>query len=114
MHVKVEFTTKAFTPQTIWALQPYTLTDPKVVALASYKDCEYAIYMNPTDKRGYRSIARFIKNEEMRSTINRDYTRVEQRGLSFAIEEEVYRQKVPIVQTLRLVIIPIGLKKNQE
>jgi hypothetical protein len=84
-----------------WATQPYKLNDPKVIALAYFKDSEYAIYMNPTDKRGYRCIARFIKNDNMESTINRDYTSQERIGLGLIVQliAEVYNQIVPISQT---------------
>lgn len=83
-----------------WALQPYKLTDQKVVALAYYKNCEYTIYMNPTDKRGYRSIIRLINNNDMSSTINREYTSYEKRGLFLLIQlmMDVYNNVVPITQ----------------
>lgn len=97
--VKAYFTGKY--PSDHWAVQPYELKDPKVIALAYYKDAEYAIYMNPTDKRGYRCITRFIKNEDMNSTINRDYTSKERIGLGLAVQlvAEVYSRIVPISQT---------------
>lgn len=84
-----------------WAIQPYKLEDPKVVALAYFKGNEYAVYMNPTDKRGYRCLARFIKNEDMLSTINRDYTSQERIGLGLITQliAEVYSRIIPIAQT---------------
>lgn len=90
-------------PTDHWALQPYTLEDPKVIALANYKGSEYAIYTNPTDKRGYRSIVRFVNHSDMSSTVNRDYTQQEQRGLALVVEmvEGVFRQFAPIVQTFK-------------
>lgn len=86
-----------------WALKPYELKDPKVIGIAHYKDSEYAIYTNPMDKRGYRCIVRLISNKDMKSTINRDYTAQEQRGLSLVVElvENAFRQVVPIVQTFK-------------
>lgn len=86
-----------------WALQPYKLEDPKVIGLAYYKGSEYAVYSNPTDKRGYRCIVRFISNKDMLSTINRDYSPQEQRGLSLVVElvENAFRRLVPIVQTFK-------------
>src|SRR5689334_4297092 len=86
-----------------WALQPYNLKDSKVIGLAYFKDSEYAIYTNPTDKRGYRCIVRFISNKDMGSTINRDYTTHEQRGLSLVVElvEKAFQNIVPIVQTFK-------------
>lgn len=86
-----------------WAMQPYKLEDPKVIALATYKGSEFAVYTNPTDKRGYRCIVRFINNKDMGSTINREYTRQEQRGLSLVVElvETAFRRIVPLVQTFK-------------
>lgn len=86
-----------------WALQPYHLDDPKVVGLAYYKGSEYAIYINPTDKRGYRCIVRLISNMDMKSTINRGYTHEEHHGLSLVVGlvENAYRNIVPIVQTFK-------------
>lgn len=86
-----------------WALQPYKLEDPKVIALAYYKGSEYAIYTNPTDKRGYRCIVRFVDNQDMASTINRDYTQQERRGMNLVVElvEYAFSQFVPIVQTFK-------------
>lgn len=86
-----------------WAMQPYVLEDSKVIGLAYYKDSEYAIYTNPIDKRGYRCIVRFISNKDMGSTINRDYSPQEQRGLSLVVElvENAFRNLVPIVQTFK-------------
>lgn len=86
-----------------WAMQPYVLEDSKVIGLACYKNSQYAIYTNPTDKRGYRCIVRFINNNDMGSTINRDYSYQEQRGLSLVVElvENSFRNIVPIVQTFK-------------
>jgi hypothetical protein len=88
-------------PATHWALQPYTLTDPKVIALARYMNAEYALYMNPTDKRGYRSLIRLIQNNDMASTINRDYTSEERIGLNLliALMTDTYSHIAPIVQS---------------
>lgn len=86
-----------------WALQSYELKDSKVIGLANHRGSEYAIYLNPTDKRGYRCIVRLICNEDMKSAINRDYTAQEQRGMSLVVElvESAFRQVVPIVQTFK-------------
>lgn len=88
-------------PSEHWATQPYDLNDPKVTALAYYKDAQYAVYMNPTDKRGYRCIARFIKNDDMYSTINRDYSSKERIGLGLIVQliADVYSRITPISQT---------------
>lgn len=88
-------------PADHWAVQPYTLKDQKVLALAIFKGSEYAIYLNPTDKRGYRSIVRFVNNQDMPSSVNRDYTSQERIGLGLLSQlvAEAYSQIVPIAQT---------------
>src|ERR1700722_4901539 len=100
--MKKQYYTETY-PNDHWAVQPYKFEEPKVIGLAYYKGSEYAMYINPTDKRGYRCIIRFINNEDMRSTINRDYAPQEQRGLLLVVElvENVFRQFVPIVQTFK-------------
>lgn len=84
-----------------WALQNYELNDPKVIAHAYYKDCQYAVYTNPTDKRGYRSIVRYIKNDDMQSTINRPFSSTEKIGLGLVVQlvSDAYSKIVPIVQS---------------
>ncbi len=69
-----------------WAMVTYKLKDPKVVGLANYQGSEYSVFLNHTDKRGYRCIVLFINNQDMGSTLNRDFTLQEQRGLSFVVE----------------------------
>lgn len=51
-----------------WAMKPFLFEDPKVIAKAFYRDSVYAIFINPTDKRGYRCIVRLINNQNMEST----------------------------------------------
>jgi hypothetical protein len=84
-----------------WSLQPKELNNAQVVALAYFKDAEYAIHMNPTDKRGYRSIVSFIKKDEMLSTLNRDYSTKERIGLGLTLQlvAEAYSRILPISQT---------------
>lgn len=84
-----------------WALQPFSLNDPKVVALAYFHNAEYVIFMNPTDERGYRSLVMLINNQDMSSTFNRDYTSRERIGLGLLIQllAEAYSRIVPIPQT---------------
>ncbi len=98
-HALKKYFTGAY-PEKHWALQPYTLTDPKVIALARYMNSEYALYINPTDKRGYRSLVALIHNGTMASTINRDYSSEERIGLSLviALMTETYSRIVPIAQ----------------
>lgn len=90
-------------PPEHWAMQSYTLNDPKVVCLAHYKNSEYAVIKNPTDQRGYRAIALLIDNMDRKSTFNREYTILERRGLSFVEEmiSRAYRHLYPncIIQT---------------
>ncbi len=83
------------------ALQPYKVDDPKVIALVYYGEFEYAIYVNPADKRGYRSVVRYINNRTMKEVINRPYTVQERGGLHLILQlvEEAYSNIVPIVQT---------------
>lgn len=87
-------------PSNHWILQPCTLADPKMIALASFEQSAYAIYLHPEDKRGYRSIIRLIHNDQMSSTINRDYTSIERIGLALtmALVTEAYSRIVPIAQ----------------
>jgi len=56
--------------------------------------------MNPTDKRGYRCIVRLIKNDDMKSTFNRDYTTQEKIGFGLTIQlvADVYARLLPISQ----------------
>jgi len=86
-----------------WALQPPKLTDTHVIALVYAKNSKYAISLNHTDKRGYRSIVRLIKSDDMQSTINRNYTVEEQRGLNLVVEltEFAFQRIVPIVQIFK-------------
>ncbi|CAF4815415.1 unnamed protein product, partial [Rotaria socialis] len=75
-----------------WALQPYSLTNSNVIALAYFEQSDYAVCIHPEDKRGYRSIIRLIKNDQMISTINREYTSSERIGLALvmALVTEAY------------------------
>ena len=89
-----------------WAMQSCKLTDPKVIAIASFQpttppsNIQYAIYLNPIDKRGYRCIVRLINNDNMSSTFNRDYSSHERIGLSLLLQltSEAYNNMVPISQ----------------
>ncbi|CAF3017907.1 unnamed protein product [Rotaria socialis] len=83
-----------------WALQPYSLTNSNVIALAYFEQSDYAVCIHPEDKRGYRSIIRLIKNDQMISTINREYTSSERIGLALvmALVTEAYTRILPIAQ----------------
>ncbi|KAL9645111.1 hypothetical protein ABK040_004602 [Willaertia magna] len=85
-----------------WAIQPCKLNDPKIICLATYKkENHFAIYLNPIDKRGYRSIVRLINNENMESIINRDYNLNEKIGLQLMMQimSQIYTNiGIPISQ----------------
>ena len=87
-------------PSNHWALQPCTLTDSKMIILTRFEQSDYAVYLHPEDKRGYRSIVRLIDNDQMISTINREYTSIERIGLALtmALVTEAYSRVVPIAQ----------------
>jgi nicotinic acid mononucleotide adenylyltransferase len=71
-------------PPDHWALQPFSLKDPHVIAMVEFAGHSYALYVNPTDKRGYRGIVRLIDNSDMAATFNREYTAQEKYGLALA------------------------------
>lgn len=83
-----------------WILRPCTFEDENIVGFACFEQSDYAIYLNPTDKRGYRSIVRLIDNDRMNLTFNRTYTSSERIGLSLAMAlvTEAYSRIVPIAQ----------------
>ena len=83
-----------------WVLRPLTFAEPSMIALAFFQQSTYAIHLNPSDKRGYRSIVRLVDNSRMRSTINRPYTSSERIGLALtmAMATEAYSHVVPIAQ----------------
>ena len=89
-------------PSNHWALQPLSLADTSVVALAYYERSTYAVYIHPNDKRGYRSIVRLIDNEAMSSTLNRAYSTSERIGLALLMASvtEAYTRIVPIGQNI--------------
>jgi hypothetical protein len=68
-------------PKNHWDMEPFTLDQPRVVDVLTYKGLDYAFYLNPTDKRMFRGIVRLINNDDMGSTFNREYTDEEQEGL---------------------------------
>ncbi|CAF3231672.1 unnamed protein product [Rotaria sp. Silwood2] len=73
-----------------------------MIALAHFEQLDYAVYLHPEDKRGYRSIVRLINNDGAISIINRDYTSAERIGLALtmALVTEVYTRIVPIAQNV--------------
>jgi 2,3-bisphosphoglycerate-dependent phosphoglycerate mutase len=89
-------------PSNHWALQPLSLTDTSVIALAYFERSMYAVYMHPHDKRGYRSIVRLIDNDAMLSTLNRVYSTSERIGLALLMASvtESYTRILPIAQNM--------------
>jgi len=87
-------------PSHHWILQPLTFADSKLIALAFFQQSTYAVYLNPSDKRGYRSVVRLIDNNRMNSTINRNYSSSERIGLALTMSlvTEAYSRIVPIAQ----------------
>ncbi len=87
-------------PSCHWALEPFTLTDSKAIALVRFEQLDYAVFLHPEDKRGYRSLVRLINNDRMISTINREYTSTERIGLALTMSlvTEAYTRFVPIAQ----------------
>lgn len=62
------------------AMQPFTFDQPRVIAIATWRNLDYAFYFDQDDKRMFRGIVRFINNDDMQSTFNRDYTDEETEG----------------------------------
>lgn len=79
-----------------WAVN-YTKDDNCVAFVADDLGNHYAIKINPTDSRGYRSLVVFVGNESddlnVHTTFNRPYSMVERMGLAFATNfaEQMYR-----------------------
>lgn len=90
-------------PKDHWALD--STKEGTCVAFVQFKDkYNYAIKLNPTDRRGYRMLVTYIGDDQtnIQSTFNRQYTSAEQRGLSevTSLMVEVYKKMgLPIVQT---------------
>ncbi|EFC39373.1 predicted protein [Naegleria gruberi] len=108
-------------PSHHWVQQVYSANDPRLIAIAFYKPpssskpslssdsnsnhhhqtvSEYYIYLNPTDKRGYRCIVRLVNSSDMASTFNREYTRSERVGLGILLQfmSDCYSKVMPISQ----------------
>ena len=85
-----------------WAMQPCFLSQPNMVALATFKECEYAAYLHPTDKRGCRLIVVLKCDADMPSTFNREYNSQERIGLGLVVQlmQEVYSAIFPIAQAV--------------
>lgn len=87
-----------------WALEPCRLDDPKMIALGRYGELQYATYINPTDSRGYRCIARLINNSDMHATLNREFSPDEHFGLALITDlvEQTMRTITPLAQSFKL------------
>jgi hypothetical protein len=89
-----------------WAMKKFDLSDQtnnNLVAIfgkSGKMDKGFAFYLNPTDRRGYRSLVRFFDNDSMASTFNRNFSFEEQLVLvnCLQIVSHVYQQIVPISQ----------------
>ncbi len=68
-----------------WAMKQTTPESINFIAKATYKNSEYAIYLNPSDSRGYRSIVTLTDSIDPSTTFNRDYTLEESIGLNLLI-----------------------------
>ncbi|MBA2648055.1 MAG: hypothetical protein H0U75_00390 [Legionella sp.] len=86
-----------------WALD--STKEGTCIAFVKFRDkYNYAIKLNPTDRRGYRMLVTFIGDEksDIQSTFNRQYTTAEQKGLAevTSLLIEIYKRiGLPIVQT---------------
>ena len=86
-----------------WALD--NTKEGTCLAFVKFRDkYNYAIKLNPTDRRGYRALISYIGEDkiDIQTTFNRQYSVAEQRGLSdvttFMIE--IYKRLgLPIIQT---------------
>lgn len=61
----------------------------------------YVAHLNPTDKRGCRSIVRMIDNLDMQSTVNREFDESERIGLKMFshVIQKAYSKIFPLVQS---------------
>jgi hypothetical protein len=83
-------------PDSHWASKTLSFSDDHLIAFAHYKQHQYAIYLNPGDCRGYRSVVRLHGP----NVYNRPYTDEEYAGL-FNVTSAVYlayNKLVPITQ----------------
>lgn len=103
-------------PEDHWALDP--TKEGACLALVKFRDkYNYAINLNPTDRRGYRSLIIYMgeNNCDIYSTFNRQYTLAEQRGLSDVTNMmmEIYKRLgLPIVQSAQAGNNSHSLDKN--
>jgi HIT-related len=90
-------------PENHWALD--STKEGTCIAFVKFRDkYSYAIKLNPTDRRGYRSLVTYLgdNQSDIQSTFNRQYTVAEQRGLSdiTTLMVEIYKKiGLPITQT---------------
>lgn len=106
-YVKYEY------PEKHWALDStkegtciafVKLRDEYINDANEHAEYNYAIKLNPTDRRGYRVLVTYVGDlqSDIQSTFNRPYSLVEQKGLSdvTTLMIEIYKKiGLPIVQT---------------
>ncbi|MBA3662261.1 MAG: hypothetical protein H0W64_11055 [Gammaproteobacteria bacterium] len=90
-------------PENHWALDS-TKEGTCVAFIKANDKYNYALKLNPTDKRGYRALVTYVgmDDADIQSTFNRQYTLREQKGLSSVttLMVEIYKKLgLPIVQT---------------
>lgn len=70
-----------------WALSMPTTADKNFIAVLEIHGVKIGLKLNPTDARGYRGIASLISDDKatMGSTVNREYSMVEELALSTAL-----------------------------
>ncbi len=88
-------------PSDHWAMQGHTLQDENMIAIARYGFKNYAIYLNPTDRRGYRCVVSLLNNGNPEETFNRPYSFDEEMGLGIVLQlmRITYQKIFPIAQT---------------
>src|SRR3990167_3846318 len=95
-------------PADHWAINPDK--DGTSIVYVSYRNTfKYLIQLNPTDRRGYRVIVRYVgqNNQDIRTTLNRPYTSMEERGLL-----EVSTFMMQVYKRIGLPIVQIALAGN--
>lgn len=85
---------------THWAVRSWSVEDPEFIAFVSFNKVSFLVKANPTDMKGYRYIVVLYKEEDMSSTLNRDYSLKERVALQtvLAIVSQVYEDRGLISQ----------------
>lgn len=92
-------------PKDHWAID-YTRAGTSIAHVKVKGKYNYSVILNPTDCRGYRTIIRYLNNNnsDISSALNRPYTVAEERGLNAvtAMMEQVYKNMGLIPQFAQL------------